>query len=87
MSATPERRSITGLALRWAHLAVLLVVYFLTIGAIYGTLHSQIDESARRVKDLEEKSIQRNQFNEMREDLIRRLDRIESKVDRARDLR
>jgi hypothetical protein len=64
----------------------LLIVYFLTIGAIYGTLRGQIDENARRVKDLEEKSIQRGQFNELREDLIRRLDRIESKVDRTRDL-
>lgn len=84
---TPERRSMTGLALKWVHLAILLLVYLLTIGAIYGTLRTQIDESGRRVKDLEEKSIRRDQFNELREDLIRRLDRIESKMDRAQDLR
>lgn len=86
-NAIQERRSMTGLALKWVHLGALLIVYFLTIGAIYGALRSQIDENSRRVKDLEDQGIKRDQFNQMREDLIRRLDRIESKVDRMRDLR
>ena len=80
-----ERRAMTGVAIKWAQLIIALGIYLLSIGALYATMRSQIDENARRVKELEQQSIGRDQFNEMRDAMIRRLDRIETKLDRLRE--
>jgi len=78
---TSERRAITGIAMRWSHLIIALVVYLLTIGTIYGTMRSQLDENNRRLKELEDKALVRDQFNEFRDDVLDRLKRIEANQD------
>lgn len=82
-----ERRAINGVAIRWIHLVVALSVYLLSIGGMYATMRSQLDETRERVKQLEQDAIKDAQFKEFREDIQRRLQRIEDKLDRERSLR
>lgn len=70
-----ERRAINGVALRWSHLVMALVVYLLTIGVIYGTMRTQIDELRA------ERGVNSLQFQEFKEDVERRLDRMEKDLD------
>lgn len=73
----PERRAINGMALRWSHLILALVIYLLTIGVIYGTMRTQIEELRRS----QTQSISNPQFQEFKEDIERRLTRIEGDLD------
>jgi hypothetical protein len=76
-----ERHVNGELALKRVHLVLFMAGYLLTLGAIYATLRSQEDENTRRVKALEEQTIKDAQFREFRDDVIRQLGRIESKID------
>lgn len=58
-----------------------LIAWLVLSVAQFVTVRTQADETARRVKDLEEQTVKDGQFKEFREDIIRRLDRIEGKVD------
>lgn len=71
---TEERRAISGVALRWSHLVITLVVYMLTVGVIYGTMRTQIDE-------LRAAQVTNPQFQEFKEDIERRLTRMERDLD------
>ena len=82
----PERRG-NGIALRWSHLVMALAVYLLTIGVIYGTMRNQVDELRTQVFQLQQEAIQNKQFTEFKEDVQRRLQRIEDKIDRERSIR
>lgn len=73
-SQNGERRSINGIALRWSHLLIGVVVYILTIGVIYGTMRTQID-------DLRAHEVTNPQFQEFKEDVQRRLTRMEGDLD------
>ena len=74
-----ERRSITGLALSWSHVVITLVVWVLTIGMVYAGLRDKTDENARRIQAIEEKSVDRREYD----DLKARMSRIEEKLDAA----
>lgn len=74
-----ERRSITGLALSWSHVVITLVVWVLTIGIAYQGLRGNTAENTRRIQGLEEKSVDRREYD----DLKARMSRIEEKLDRA----
>jgi membrane protein required for beta-lactamase induction len=81
MSAFKERRTVTGIAFRWIHLAIGIAVYLLTIGAMYGSMHTQVESTARDLRELKEQSARRDQqLQEFREEMRRRLDRLEWKV-------
>lgn len=85
--AVEERRSVTGIALSWLHVVIILIVYLLTIGVIYGELRSQTNENTRRIQTLEDHQVNREQMKEFEEDTQRRLQRIEDKLDRDRAIR
>jgi hypothetical protein len=70
--------------LKWSQLIVTLAVWLVSLGTIYGTMQTKVDEAQRATQELKDKKVDQRQFDEMRDDLIRRLDRIESKVDRER---
>lgn len=87
MTDNNERRSINGLAIRWIHLAIGLSVYLVSIGGIYATMRTQLDETREQVRILQQEAIRNAQFQEFREDIQRRLQRIEDKLDRDRAIR
>jgi len=67
-----------GRALKWSHLIVVLVVQILALGFIYGTLKTQVEADSRRIDRIEE---QTQGFKETKEEILRRLDRLENKLD------
>lgn len=80
-----ERRSMTGIALRWSHLIIALIVYLVTIGALYGTLKTQAEDTAKRV----EQKVDHSEFEQMLERLAsmdRHLENIDNKIDRRTEL-
>jgi len=87
MTENGERRSINGLAIRWIHLIVALTVYLLSIGGMYATMRTQLDETREQVRQLQQEAIRNAQFQEFREDIQRRLQRIEDKLDREKAFR
>lgn len=66
--------------LRWSHLIFSLIIWLFTLGAVYGTMRSQVDEAQRTMQELKDKKVDQRQFDELRDDLIRRLDSIEADV-------
>lgn len=72
---------------QWGHIVLALIVYLLSIGVVYGTMRTQLDETTRRVEELEQKTVTREQIDMMREDINRRLQRIEDKLDRDKAMR
>jgi uncharacterized membrane-anchored protein YhcB (DUF1043 family) len=78
----PHGRSI--IALKWSHLIITLLVNLLAIGVLYGTIRAQVDETQRNVQELKDKKVDQRQFDEFRENLVRQLNRIESKLDSLR---
>jgi len=52
----------------------------------YATLRAQSDENTRRVNKLEETNVH-DRFQEFQQDIQRRLQRIEDKIDTERNLR
>lgn len=79
---------MTGLALRWAHLAIAIAVYLVTMGAIYGSMHAQLEEATREIREQQEQNVRRDQaLHEFREDMNRRLDNLESNVLEKKSLR
>lgn len=82
-----ERRAMTGIAIRWAHLIIAIAVYLLTIGAMYASMNAKLEEATRRIQDLEQQSIRRDQFQEFRDDLKHRLDTLEGTMLERKALR
>jgi hypothetical protein len=79
-----ERRSMTGIALRWSHVAIFLVGNLLSLGAIYGTMKAEIAEARTQIKELQDRAIGEREFKEFAEDTKRRLTRIEEAIDRKK---
>lgn len=76
-----ERRAITGIALRWAHLIIAVVLYLLSLGALYATMREQIAENTRDIERNRQDSVTKERFDDLKEDVTRRLQRIENKLD------
>jgi len=62
-------------------LAASLVSGVLSIGAMYGTISSHMREHDEHLKQLDEHTVTKEQFDEMRSDIRDRLERIERKLD------
>lgn len=84
---TEQPRINGGLVIRWVHLAIALSVYLFSVGGIYATMRAQLDETREQVRQLQQEAIRSAQFQEFREDIQRRLQRIEDKLDRDRAIR
>lgn len=82
-----ERRSITGLAIRWVHVIVFLATNLLAIGGMYAALKIQSEQNTKDIQELREHTVDKGRYDEMREDILRRLQRIEDKLDRDRAIR
>lgn len=70
-----EKHVIT---LRWIHVILVLAIQLLTLGFIYGTLKVQVESDSRRIEKLEE---QTSGMKEVKEEIMRRLDKLEIKLD------
>lgn len=70
-----ERRAISGLAVRWSHVIILLVTWIFGLGVLYAGLK---DDHAH-IERLESNSVDRREYD----DLKQRMTRIEEKLDRA----
>lgn len=63
------------------HCILTLLAWLAMAVAQFVTLQSHAEETARRVQALEEKKVEQKQFDELKEDILRRLQRIEDKLD------
>ena len=66
------------------HVLLTLLLWAASFIAGWATLRAQTDDNTRRIQDMDEKHVRKEQFGELRDDIIRRLDRIERKVDQER---
>lgn len=73
---------------RWMHIGVVGVLWLLSLGFIYGTTKFQLEDHERRIQKMEDahyipgpQGVSRDQFDQMKEDLMRRLGKIEDKMD------
>lgn len=69
------------------HVLLTLISWLVLSVAQFVSVRAQAEETARRVSDVEKGKVDQKQFDELRDDIIRRLDRIESKVDAERRMR
>jgi hypothetical protein len=65
-------------ALGWSHLIIVLIIQLLALGFIYGSLKYQVEANTQRIEKLEQST---SGFKETREEILRRLDRLENKLD------
>lgn len=84
---TTEENGKRYVMLQWSHIVILALANLLAVGTLYGTMRAQVDEAQRNIQELKAGKVEQKQFDELRDDIIRRLDRIESKVDRDKLLR
>lgn len=54
--------------------------------AQFVSVRNQTDENTKDIERLREETVNQKQFDEMREDVIHRLDRIEAKIDEQKAL-
>lgn len=71
--ANGERRAISGLALKWGHLIIGIIVYLLSIGVMWGTMRAQLDD----VREQNKQAVTQAQFKEFKQGVEQRLDKIE----------
>jgi cell shape-determining protein MreC len=50
-----DNNTAGGIILKWAHLALILLVQVLMMGAVYGSLRFQVEDHARRLESIEKK--------------------------------
>jgi len=73
-----EEQAKAGITLKWIHVILVLAIQLLGLGFIYGTLKVQVESDSRRIEKLEE---QTSGMKEVREEIMRRLDKLEVKLD------
>lgn len=67
---------------------VLTLIAWLVISVVqYATLSAQAAQNARDIEAVKRESVTRERFDELKEDILRRLQRIEDKLDRDRALK
>ena len=70
----------SGVVLRWAHLALILSVQLVTVGATFGILKFEVEDHARRLADVERKQeanfILRSEYDNRHQDLIRQIEEM-----------
>jgi len=63
------------------HVFLLLISWLASALFSYATLRGDTNDNTRRIQEMEQQHVRKEQFQELREDIIHRLDRIETKVD------
>lgn len=88
MSPKKEPMPQTVVAARWSHIVAVLALWIFSLGAVYATVKFQIEDHERRLQKLEDahfipgnQGVSRDQFDQMKEDLMRRLAKMEDKLD------
>ena len=76
--ANGERRAVTGLALKWSHVFIFLLVNIVTVAGMWATMRAQVDE----LREEQKQTITEREFREFKEDVQRRLERMEQTLDR-----
>ena len=66
-----------GLVLRWFHIVTAIAVWLITLGVGWGILKTQVNDAATDIQEIKSQMIQRNEYNEMRDDLRDRVRRLE----------
>lgn len=73
--------------LRWEHIIVTVVTALLALGAVYGTMTTRMAYYEEHQRQLDQSTVKHEEFDEMREDIKTRLQRIEKKIDQENSLR
>lgn len=76
--ANGERRAVTGLALKWIHVVGFLVLNIATVAGMWATMRAQVDE----LREQQSQTISEKEFQEFKEDVRHRLERMEQTLDR-----
>lgn len=66
--------------LKWSHVLITCIAWLVLIGAIYGNISARL----AMVESNQQNNVHKEEFGEMREDITRRLQRIENKLDHER---
>lgn len=69
------------------HAALVLIGWFVLAIMGYASLYYQVQAHSADIADIRQHSVRSEQMLEMKEDLERRLQRIEDKIDRDHDIR
>lgn len=69
----------------WTAILTLSLWVVITV-AQFIAVRSQTDQNTKDIERLREETVNQKQFDEMREDVIHRLDRIEGKIDEQKAL-
>lgn len=72
------------LAVKNWHVLLTLAFWLVTAVLSYAKLSADTSDNTRRIQDMEQQHVRKEQFSELRDDIIHRLDRIETKVDAER---
>jgi len=70
-----EKHVIT---LKWVHVVLVLAIQLLGLGFIYGTLKIEVENNSHDIEKLKE---QTSGMKEVKEEIMRRLDKLEIKLD------
>ncbi len=72
---------------KWEHVIVTVISALLFLGVFYGTVTTRMAQYEDRQRTLEQSTVKHEQFEEMREDIKARLQRIENKLDQENRMR
>lgn len=67
-----------GITLKWVHVLLWLALQLVGFGIVYGTIKFTVEDHERRLQKLEEAT---QGFREIKEEISRRLDKLETKLD------
>jgi len=87
MGQNDERRAMTGVALSWSKLILAAAINLVILGALYADLRNTTNENTRRIQTIEERNERElERWQEFREDVKQRLQRIEDKIEMKQSL-
>jgi len=77
----PEEKKITGFIVSWWQIFVGIASTLILAGAMYGTFAARMTEHEDHLRQLDQDTVKKEQFDEMKVDIRDRLQRIENKLD------
>lgn len=69
------------------HVVLTLILWAGTMVAGWATLRADTSQNSRDIEQMKRDTVSKDRFEQLKEDILRRLQRIEEKLDRDRALR
>lgn len=69
------------------HVVLTLLFWATTFITGWATVRAQTEQNSKDIERLKQDSVSKERYDEMREDILRRLQRIEDKLDRDKAMR